>query len=440
LIGPGNPRLKSNKTMSCPFTLSPVNSDSTVLRIDKESVLLKRGEYSDWITVTFKAALGAKVSGICKFLLVNVEPEIGLYVTPINIDPDKPAMPISHPPIYAAYLKKRQGNYATLGLAEDSWALNEKLLSDDHFLKQCHQTDEEREKMFFDSLDKVKRGLCVCVFDGTDRVQHAFWRQLDETHPIHQGAFKAPEHLAIEEIYQRADTLLGKVMAKCEGDGSVVMVVSDHGFNVFRRGVDLNRWLEENGYLKLKQDGRGQRNLAGVDWSETKAFALGLSGIFLNLKNRESKGIVDPKSEAPALREEIAKKLEALIDPESNQPAVKKVYNSWKVYKGPYKNDAPDLIVGYHIGYRASWETAVGQVTEAVFHDNLKAWSGDHCIDRSLVPGILFCNKSIDDENPRLMDIGPTVLDMFGVKIPSNMDGYPLAVALEKGKVAEQSA
>jgi len=439
LVGPENPRLKSNQTMTCPFSLSPVDSESAVLKIDKERVVLKRGEYSDWTTVTFKAALGAKISGICKFLLVSVEPEIGLYVTPINIDPDKPAMPISYPPIYATYLKKRQGSYATLGLAEDTWALNEKLLSDEQFLEQCHQMDEEREKMFFDSLDKVKRGLCVCVFDGTDRVQHAFWRQLDQTHPIHRGAFKAPERLAIEEIYQRADTLLGKVMAKCEGDGSVLMVVSDHGFNVFRRGVDLNRWLEDNGYLKLKQNGRGQRNLAGVDWSETKAFAVGLSGIFLNLKNRESKGIVDPKSEAPALREEIAKKLEALIDPVTDQPAVKKVHNSWKVYKGPYKNDAPDLIVGYHIGYRASWETAVGQVTEAVFHDNLKAWSGDHCIDQSLVPGILFCNKSIDTENPRLMDIGPTVLDMFGVDVPSHMDGYPLEVALEKREPAERA-
>jgi predicted AlkP superfamily phosphohydrolase/phosphomutase len=199
---------------------------------------------------------------------------------------------------------------------------------------------------------------------------------------------------------------------------------------VFRYGIDLNRWLEENGYLVLKKDGRGKKNLAGVDWSQTKAFAIGLSGLYLNLKGRESKGIVDPKSEAPALRQEIIEKLESYVDPIHNQSVVKKAYNAWKIYKGPFKNDAPDILVGYEVGYRASWETAVGQVTDSVVHDNLKAWSGDHCIDQSLVPGVLFCNRGIEDEHPRLMDIGPTVLDMFGVKVPGNMDGKPLNILL----------
>ncbi|MBN1656422.1 MAG: alkaline phosphatase family protein [Deltaproteobacteria bacterium] len=433
LIGPENPRLKEAQVMRCPFELSVVDATSARLRIGGRTVLLKQNEYSDWIEARFKAAFGATISGICRFLLLNVEPEIKLYVTPINIDPDKPAMPISHPPIYATYLSKRQGRFATLGLAEDSWALNQKLINDDQFLDQCHQSDDEREKMFFDSLDKVTRGLCVCVFDGTDRVQHTFWRQLDQTHPCHQGAYVPPEHSAIEEIYQRADALLGKVMARCEGNGSVLMVISDHGFNAFRRGVDLNYWLEQNGYLKLKENGRNRRNLSGVDWSQTRAFALGLTGIYLNLKNRESKGIVDPKSEAASLREEIARKLQELVDPKTNEPAVKRVYNAWKVYDGPFKNDAPDLIVGYHLGYRASWETAIGRVTDRLFHDNLKAWSGDHCIDHSLVPGIFFCNKKINDETPRLMDIGPTVLEMFGIKAPAHMDGRALSVALEKG-------
>ncbi|MCP4602805.1 MAG: nucleotide pyrophosphatase, partial [Proteobacteria bacterium] len=393
-----------------------------------------KGEYSEWITAEFKASLGSKISGICKFLIKSIEPDFNLYVTPININPNKPAMPISHPPVYATYLSKRQGPYATLGLIEDSWALNEKLIDDDDFMQQCLQADDEREKMFFDSLGNVAHGLCVCVFDGTDRVQHAFFRQLDKSHPSHMGEYRAPKKPAIEEIYKRADALLGKTMAKCNEEDSVLIVVSDHGFNVFRYGIDLNRWLEENGYLKLKEGGRNKKNLAGVDWSQTRAFAIGLSGLFLNLKGRESKGIVDPKEEAESLRAEIADKLQNLIDPVRNETAVKKVYNAQKIYKGPFKNDAPDLLVGYHIGYRASWETAVGQVTGSIFHDNVKAWSGDHCIDQSLVPGVLFSNRKIDDEHPRLMDIGPTVLDMFGVKVPANMDGRPLNVALGNGR------
>ena len=214
------------------------------------------------------------------------------------------------------------------------------------------------------------------------------------------------------------------------------MVISDHGFTAFRYGIDLNRWLEENGYLKLKSGERGKKNLVNVDWSQTRAFAIGLSGLFLNLKGREAQGIVDPKTEAPQLRDEIAEKLKGLNDPLRNQLAVKQVYNAWKIYNGPYKNDAPDLLVGYHSGYRASWETAVGEVTGTIFHDNEKAWSGDHCVDQSLVPGVLFCNRKISDEHPRLMDMGPTVLDLFGVAVPAHMDGKSLKVADASGKAS----
>lgn len=431
LIGPANPTHKAGKVLTCPFVVTINGRERVTLKVNGHTVWLKEGEYSNWVRVAFKASLGLKISGICKFLLKSIQPEFNLYVTPINIDPEKPAMPISYPRVYATYLSKRQGPYATLGLAEDSWALNAKLLGDDDFLKQCLQTDREREKMFFDSLDKVRQGLCVCVFDGTDRIQHTFWRQMDEAHPAHHGNFITPEKLEIEEAYKRADMLLGKTMEKCNDKDTLLLVISDHGFKAFRYGVDLNRWLLENGYLKLKEGERNKKNLANVDWVLTRAFAIGLAGIYLNLKGREAGGIVDPRTEAPQLREEIAQKLRNLKDAVRNQPAIKQVYNTREIYHGPYKNDAPDLIIGYHAGYRASWETAVGKITDEIFHDNEKAWSGDHCLDRSLVPGIIFSNRIINDEHPRLIDIGPTVLDMFGVKVPAHMDGRPLAVAGE---------
>jgi predicted AlkP superfamily phosphohydrolase/phosphomutase len=318
-----------------------------------------------------------------------------------------------------------------LGLAEDTWALNEKILSDDSFLQQCIQFDEEREKMFFDSLDKVKHGLCVCVFDGTDRIQHSFWRYIDEGHPALEGQcekeLQRPN--AIEDVYRRMDALVGKTVAKCNGDNTVLMVISDHGFTSFRYGIDLNRWLEENGYLVVKDGKRDAQYLSNIDWSKTRAFALGLAGLYLNIEGRESQGIVASGEEADLLREEIMQKLAGLIDPISEKSAIKNVYNSLKTYRGPYKDEAPDLIVGYNRGYRASWETAIGQVTDSIFHENTKAWSGDHCIDPSLVPGVLFCNRSISTKRPRLMDIGPTVLDMFGVDVPGSMDGRPLEVA-----------
>ncbi|GAG13823.1 unnamed protein product, partial [marine sediment metagenome] len=194
------------------------------------------------------------------------------------------------------------------------------------------------------------------------------------------------------------------------------------------------------GYLKLKQRGRNKKGLVGIDWSETRAFALGLAGIFLNLKGREAQGIVDPENEANSLRDEIATKLTSLTDSAKiNQPVIKQVYNAQRVYRGPYKDEAPDLIIGYNKGYRASWETAIGQVTDRIYHENTKAWSGDHCIDRSLVPGVLFCNRPIETRESRLIDIGPTILDMFGVAVPKYMDGRPLSVADATSKRSDQS-
>src|SRR5205085_1820051 len=163
-------------------------------------------------------------------------------------------------------------------------------------------------------------------------------------------------------------------------------------------------------------------------WSRTRAFALGLSGIFVNLKDRYAHGIVAEGAEADALREEIARRLTALVDPQTGASAIKRTYVTRNVYRGPYKDEAPDLIPGYQRGYRVSWETAIGRGTEAVFHDNTKAWSGDHCIDPSLIPGVLFCNHPVEAENPRLLDLGPTILQLFGVPVPEHMDGKPLVV------------
>jgi len=426
LVGMENPLKKDATILKCSFVVTIKDNDTARLSVSGSNYTLKRGVYTEWIKVRFKAAPGMKVHGICKFLLLSTKGEFSLYVTPINIDPEKPAMPVSYPAIYSTYLAKSQGPFATLGLAEDSWALNEKIISDDDFIQQSMDTDAERRTMFFDSLDKIKRGLCVCVFDGTDRIQHTFWRDIDEQKPTD----KNDKTNVIDSLYQRMDTLVGEVMEKTKAKDTMLMIISDHGFNAFRYGVDLNRWLEENGYLKLMEDGRGKKNLTGIDWSQTRAFAVGLAGIFLNLRGREAQGIVDPADQAASLREEIAAGLVTLTDTaKGGQSVIKQVYNAQKVYRGPYKDNAPDLIVGYNKGYRASWETAVGQVTDKTLHENTKAWSGDHCIDRSLVPGVLFCNRQIANENPRLMDIGPTVLEMFGVSVPAYMDGVALAVA-----------
>ncbi len=432
LIGPENEIREDGGAMRCPFEVTIVGKDEVVVRVSGETHRLGLRQYTPWVKVTFKAGLGIKVRGICEFLLLRIEPEFELYVTPIQIDPDKPALPISHPSVYCTYLSKAQGLYATLGLAEDTWSLNAGILDDETYLHQCLETDAERETMFFDALDKVRRGLCVCVFDGTDRIQHMFWRYIDPDHPADDGKTEGRQRGAIEELYTRMDDLVGRTMDACDDEGTVLMVISDHGFNAFRRGVDLNVWLEQNGYLVLKPEGRGRKYLAGVDWSKTKAYCLGLAGIWLNVRGRESQGIVEP-DEAGKLRDELCEKLGGLRDDSTGEIAVMRAFNSHKVYRGPYRKDGPDIIVGFNRGYRVSWEAAIGQPTDCLFHDNTKAWSGDHCIDPKLVPGVLFCNRKIEDDSPRLIDLGATALDMFGVAVPAQMDGRPLTVADSDG-------
>ncbi len=429
LIGPENPFLTERRALKVPFTVTLDGDERAVLRIAGERHALPKNEYTEWIRVPFRVVPGVKVWGVCKFLLLEAASEFGLYVSPVHIDPESPAMPITSPPVFSVYLTKRQGTFATLGLAEDTWAVNEHVLSDRHFLQQCLDADGEREKMFFDALDKVRRGLCVVVFDGPDRLQHMFWRDIDPTHPA-RSEHPVPEgRNFIEDMYRSMDELVGRTAAKCR-PGDLLFVISDHGFNGFRRGLDLNRWLEENGYLALHEGRRGEEFLAGVDWSRTRAFAVGLTGIYLNLRGKFSQGIVAPE-EADALREEIAARLTGLVDPQNGASAIRRTYVTAKVYRGPYKDHAPDLIPGYQRGYRVSWETAIGRTTESVFLDNTKAWSGDHCIDPTLIPGVLFCNRPVTTDNPRLMDLGPTILSLFGVPIPEHMDGKVLTIGDE---------
>lgn len=407
LEGPENLFDVAGGALQIPFRVT----ENLELRIQGTVHRLVPGEYSPWIRLTFRTRLGVKASGIARFLVTETEPEFSLYVTPVNIDPENPALPISHPSYYAVYLAKLMGSFATLGLAEDTWALNEGVIDEAAFLKQTYLTHAEREQMFFDALERTRHGVIACVFDATDRIQHMFHRH-------------GPGG-AIEDLYRRADALVGRALAYVD-DGTVLFVLSDHGFASFRRGVNLNTWLHRNGYLVL-EDGATESApyFQGVDWSRTRAYALGLSGMYLNLKGRESAGIVEP-ADAPALKAELIAALTGLRDEEHDAEAIRQVYATRSLYNGPYLEAAPDLIVGYNDGYRTSWDAATGRVGAAVIEDNLKAWSGDHSVDPPLVPGVLFSNRKIDADDPGIEDLAPTAVELFGIERPTWMEGKPV--------------
>lgn len=427
LYGPENTLVKNGKELTLPIKIK-IDRKNNKARVDisGQSFELEPRTYSPWIKVAFKPGLTIKVNGICRFYINEVEPDFDMYVTPINIDPEEPALPISHPFVYSIYLAKLQGPFGTLGLAEDTWALNEGVIDEEGFLDQAYLLYEEREKMFLNAIEKTPQGLCACVFDTTDRIQHMFFRCLDESHPANRGKEVEKYKNVIEDMYIKMDGLIGKVMDKLD-DKTVMFVISDHGFTQFKRGINLNTWLFNEGYLVLK-DGKTNSGdwFESVDWSRTKAFSLGLAGIFINRKGREVSGVVEEGQELSELKSELVTKLTGLVDEQYSEVSINEVIDTDATHGGPYKYDAPDLLIGYNAGYRSSWTCAVGKVTDSVFEDNTKHWSGDHCVDPNIVPGVLFSNLKVTKENPHLKDMAPTVLKLFGVNAPKYMQGSSL--------------
>jgi predicted AlkP superfamily phosphohydrolase/phosphomutase len=417
----GPPAPDGSGTMTIPFSLAMKDGNThATLTVQGDSIELACDSFSPWIELTFSHKK-VKVAGIARFCLRRVHNAPALYVSPINIHPEKPALPISEPAIFSSWLSKKHGLYGTLGLMEDTWGRNELALDDARFLEQTYLTHDERERMFFEALSKTREGLCACVFDASDRIQHMFWRYLDAQHPSPLEDTHTFGN-TIRDMYIKMDALVGKVRAALN-ENDHLFVMSDHGFASFRRCINLNTWLLKEGYLVLK-DGKtvGRDYFQDVDWSRTKAFAVGLSGIYINKVGREVNGIVSAQ-ESKTLKNEIARKLEQLIDPLDNSPAIRKVYDAAASYRGLYTDEAPDLIVGYYPGYRVSWDSITGSVEPEVFSDNLKAWSGDHHVDPELVPGILFTNKKLTKQAPHITDIAPTVLSLFAVKPPAYMEG-----------------
>lgn len=388
LDGPNNPFFVEPTPLTVPMTIEDAGQGRVRVVLDGTEVLLTAGEWSDWVSLRYSIMYVFGVHGIVRLHLVRGFPDPALYVSPIQFDPRDPVAQISSPPGYAAELASRLGLYHTIGMPEDTWSLNEGLISDEAFLDMVKTILAEREAMFFDTLERQKTGLIVSVFVQTDRVSHMFYRGIDHDHPLYPQTSPLARG-AIEWIYGEADRILGKTMdALAPGDRLIVL--SDHGFSTFRRSVHLNRWLVDNGFMTLEPGKPPSESLfTNVLWTRTRAYALGLNGIYLNRENRESLGIVRDEDVAE-LKRSIKEALEQLVDPATGERVVLHVYDASEIYHGSQVGHAPDLVIGYAPGYRASWQTTLGGVPDAMIEDNTRNWSGDHCIDPSIVPGILL--------------------------------------------------
>lgn len=431
LLGPRNPKARDGLRFDIQLARAAEPGVVTIRSAGEPRELhVREGEWSGWLKVKFKVGPLQSAHGIVRFLLIRRDPTIVLYASPVNFDPASPLFPISSPPEFARKLADEIGRFHTSGFVEDHNGLINERISEEQFLAQCDDAWRERRAMMERELSRLDSGLFYCLFDTPDRVQHMLWRSREPEHPANRGRDASPAlAAAIEDQYRRGDEVVGQVLDHVD-DRTLLIVLSDHGFSSFQRQFHLNSWLHREGLLALKDGlspGHGAGEfLQGIDWDRTQAYAMGLGGLFLNLQGREGRGIVRPE-DAGALRRSIADKLSGARDDERGRVAVRSARPRDEVYSGPYVEEAPDVVVDYAPGHRVSWSSSMGGVADGPLHeDNVKKWSGDHCIDPSAAPGVLFMNRPFRRDGASLLDLAPTILHALGVEKGPQMEGSPL--------------
>jgi predicted AlkP superfamily phosphohydrolase/phosphomutase len=305
-------------------------------------------------------------------------------------------------------LASRLGPFYTQGIAEESSALRSGLLSRSEFLAQSHKVLDDSLRMFHYELARFEDGLLFYYFSSVDQNSHMLW-----------GKFE-PDLL---EIYRGIDGAVGDAMRKA-GSNATVIVMSDHGFASFDRSVHLNAWLMREGLLTLEDPAKtGDEELfRNVDWGRTQAYSLGLNGIYLNLAGREPDGTVS-QADRQGVVARIAERLKQFTDPKTGERVVQAIYLPETAYRGANVSLAPDLVVGFRRGYRASWQTALGAVPAVTIEDNTSSWIGDHCMAAESVPGVFLSNRKSRSVEPRLYDLTATILREFGVAPTEGMIG-----------------
>lgn len=424
IIGPENSLLKKPQPVSVEFLVHRDKAaNAAVIEIQGRRILLEPGQWSRWTKLAFTLDTPAfvpdkAVSGIVRFYLQDVSPKFRLYVSPVNIDPSAPAVPVSEPPTFVEDVSDKLGLFYTAGFQEDHKARTNGIFVDDEYLKQAGIVLDERLALFEYAIENYDDGFLFFYFSSSDLQSHMFWWNGDERHPTRSGpeAKRYFEH--IRRLYQKLDGIIGDIYDRY-GSRATIFVMSDHGFANFGRQFNLNSWLRDAGYLNPHEC---RSILSDADWSRTKAYGLGINGLYLNLKGREQDGIVEPGDEQETLLRQIKEQLEAVRDIDG-RPVIRSVYRSDQVYSGDATALSPDLIVGYARGYRASWATCLGDLTPEVLLDNDAAWSADHCADALEVPGVLCCSQTIRKQDPSLVDIAPSILAEFGLATPATMTG-----------------
>ncbi|HEY3825500.1 MAG TPA: alkaline phosphatase family protein, partial [Bryobacteraceae bacterium] len=390
LEGPPN-SLRRDRRNSAVELIVDVDPQLPVTRVTVgDSVaVVREGEWSDWLAVDFPLMPHLiSVRGMVRVFVKQLHPHFEVYVSPVNVDPASPDLPISTPRAFSHEISRQTGRFYTLGIPEDTAAMRQGVFDLQEFLSQSRLALDDERKLLDYSLDHFRDGLLFFYFSSVDQNSHMLWGQHDAE---------------LLNIYRAVDASIGEVLRR--KPTAEVMVMSDHGFASFDRSVDLNRWLYERQLLALKQNSRE------IDWNQTKVYAMGLNGLYLNLAGRERQGIVRHGPESQSLMERVRSELLSLRDPANGRAPIETVVATH--VSGPNARIAPDLIVGYGPGYRGSWESGVGGMAAATFQDNTDAWIADHCINPADVPGVLFTTRKIQPSNPGIKDLPVSLLALF---------------------------
>jgi len=425
LSGPVNTFRADAPEATIPFRvfIDPENAAAKIA-IQGNEFVLRQGEWSGWKHVRFGLIPTQSVSGICLFYLKEVRPKFKLYVSPIHMDPARPALPISTPESYARELERRFGPYFTKGLPADTSALDNGVLDEEEFLTLDNMVYEESMAMLEHELGRFDEGLLFYYFSNADQRQHMFWRLTDPGHPAYDEKLAGHYGDVIAQTYAEMDRALDLALKKADKD-TVVLVLSDHGFNTFRRGFNLNTWLVREGFHRLKRPWKQEESayFDNTDWSKTRAYGMGLNGLYINERGREGQGAVASGADKDNLVREIARKLESLTDPVTGERAVLRAFVARETYRGRNLESAPDIVLGFNRGYRISWQSPLGGFPREIFEDNTQKWSGDHMSAPEVLPGIAFANRKFTAEAPVIHDLTASILHVFGVAKPGDMIG-----------------
>ncbi|HLX07963.1 MAG TPA: alkaline phosphatase family protein [Thermoanaerobaculia bacterium] len=446
--------------ISIPMRLSVAPDRGSVrIQVSGNDLSLKAGEWSGWVRFVFPFNSLIKVHGIGRFRVLSVSPELRLYLSPIQLDPEKlpPGLAITTPASFVDRLTGRFGLFKTIGWQIDTWSLTDGTTDEQVFLEDVQATVDKDREMLRGQLADDDWDVLVQYFEFTDRVQHMMFRFLDPKHPLYTAEGARRWGPSVLQAYQQMDAIVGETMAKMPANAAL-MVLSDHGFASFRRGMNYNTWLATTGLMTLTGEDSKRMNLedlfgqgdffVNVDWSKTKAYALGLGQIYINLAGREGKGIVQPGAEYRKVEEAIRSGLEAYVDPATGEHPVAHVFTREEAYGTFDPELIPDLIPSNNEGYRVGWQDTLGGIGKNIVEPNDQIWSGDHCsVYPPLVKGILFTNFKLSpastgsgpggasDANgasgtgaaeAKMGDVMPTILDLYGVQPTERLDGKSL--------------